>query len=216
MANLSKHKTSNMRIFTLFLFAILMYSCNNNKDNKRNDRKSDRESEDYRNNDREDKAPAKDKWSRADIADFNRDCEKNMSDIKEMTTRQMEDYCACLLEKFQDKYDSYDEMDKKSSYEEGKEVGDECKSALTGKKDYNSRSRETSAGWTERGRQQWMDQCTESVGDNMSSRNKQEYCSCILEKLELRYDNFDDMNTRGTQEEGVELGQQCLRKMGLK
>jgi hypothetical protein len=44
---------------------------------------------------------------------------------------------------------------------------------------------------------------------NASDQAKQNYCDCIGEKLEKRYSNFNEMNTKGTQEEGMELGKQC-------
>jgi|GEM_PF-3516026 len=199
------------KLIILFLAVSLFAACNNDKGKiNRDDRRSGRESDDYRNKDEDNKdSDSRDKWTASDIRTFNRECEKTLED-KDLTDDQMNTICSCLLGKFQDKYSSYDELDRKSTEEEGEAAGRECMSGIT-----KTTEDKNSDGWIRSDQEQWMDVCETSVGTKMAKEKRYDYCWCVLEKLEKRYDNYDKMNSRGTEQEGIELGKECLRKLGI-
>ncbi|MGQ0739760.1 MAG: hypothetical protein ACT4OJ_11915 [Bacteroidota bacterium] len=203
------------KLIILSLAVSLFAACNNDKGKvSRDDRRSDRESDDYRNRDeedntRDDRRDYSAKWASGDVSRFNRECEQMMED-KGLTNDQMTEICSCLLGKFQDKYSSYSDLDKNSTEEEGEAAGRECMKGIT-----KTTADDNSGGWTRSDQQQWMDVCETSVGSSMGKEKKYEYCWCVMEKLEKRYENYDKMNRQGTEQEGIDLGKECLRKMGL-
>ncbi len=204
-----------MRKLIIFFLAVSLFAaCNNDKGKvNRDDRRSDRETDDYRNKDEDSKdnkdSDSRDKWTAGDESTFNRECEKTLKG-KDLTDDQMNSICSCLLGKFQDKYSSYDELERKSTEEEGKAAGEACMAGIT-----KTSEDDNSGSWSRSDKQQWMDVCDQSVGASMGKEKKTEYCSCVLEQLEKRYSSYDVMNTRGTEQEGLDLGKECLRKMGL-
>ena len=205
-----------MRKLIIFLLAINIFAaCNNDKGKvNRDDRRTDRETDDYRNkdednSDNENNKDSREKWSAADVSTFNRECEKTLKG-KDLTDDQKDEICSCLLGKFQDKYSSYDELDRKGTEEEGKAAGEACMTGITKTSDDDN-----TGSWTRTDKQQWMDVCDQSVGSKMGKERRTEYCGCVLEQLEKRYSNYDVMNRTGTEQEGIDLGKECLRKMGL-
>ena len=210
-----------MRKLIILLLAINIFAaCNNDKGNdRRDDRRSDRETDDYRDKDKDNKDmdkdkdnDSRDKWSAADVSTFNRECEKTLKG-KDLTDDQKNEVCSCLLGKFQDKYSTYDELDRKGTEEEGKAAGEACMVGI-GKSENTDKN--SGGGWTRSDQQQWMDICDKSVGTKMGKEKKSEYCGCVLEQLEKRYTNYDVMNRTGTEQEGIDLGKECLRKMGIR
>lgn len=76
-------------------------------------------------------------------------------------------------------------------------------------------STDNSAGWTKSNETAWMKVCGDSVKEKMSEERTNTYCSCMMEKLKVKYPAYAELNTSGTYEEGVEIGKKCLREMGL-
>lgn len=210
-----------MRKLLIFLFTVTLFTaCNNNKD----DRRAERERDDYRSRNKEEddnnNDPGReDKWSSGDISAFNRDCEESMAEAN-LDREQLDQVCSCLLEKFQDRYSSYADLEENASEDEGEKAaiqlllsaGEECLGNIrkTGDDDNNG-----GGGWTRSDQQQWMDDCESSIGSKMSKENRYDYCWCVMEKLERRYSNYDKMNREGTQQEGIDLGIECKGKLGL-
>jgi hypothetical protein len=60
--------------------------------------------------------------------------------------------------------------------------------------------------WSKEDEDKWMNICA-------TNPNNRELCSCVLQKLEKKYASYDEMNTKGTQEEGQQLGLQCKEEM---
>jgi hypothetical protein len=115
-----------MRKLIIFFLAVSLFAaCNNDKGKvNRDDRRSDRETDDYRDKDEDNKdSDSRDKWSSADVSTFNRECEKTLKG-KDLTDDQKDEVCSCLLGKFQDKYSTYDELDRKGTEEEGKALAE--------------------------------------------------------------------------------------------
>jgi hypothetical protein len=125
--------------------------------------------------------------------------------------------CSCVLGKIEKKYPSYEEADRKGTEAEGRQMAQECMGTSNNNNngeplDNSNREENTNTGgaWSESDRDTWAKQCMQSMNNvNASDQAKQNYCDCIGEKLEKRYSNFNEMNTKGTQEEGMELGKQC-------
>ena len=177
------------------------------KNEKKDAREVDRtEKDDTRKDDTDNRSS---KWTSGDVSDFNRECRKSL-DGKGLSDKQMDEVCDCLLGKFEGKYDTYAEMDRKGTYEEGKQAGEECMKSMT-----TVSTEDNTGNWSESDKKRWMDLCDESVKNStMTGDRKRNYCICVLDKLMDRYANFDKMNMGGTTEEGIELGKQCVQEMG--
>jgi hypothetical protein len=189
----------------VIVLAGLFIACNNNKKDTRVEDRTEKEDIKKEDTDRDRDS----KWTSGDISDFNRECKKSL-DGKGLSDKQMDEVCECLLEKFEGKYDTYAEMDRKGTYEEGKQAGEECMKSMT-----TVNKEDNTGNWTETDKQRWMDLCDESVkNSSMTGDRKRNYCSCVLDKLMDRYANFDKMNMSGTTEEGIELGKLCVQEMG--
>ena len=63
--------------------------------------------------------------------------------------------------------------------------------------------------WSAGDEAKWMNDCTPGLVGSMSEKIAGNYCKCILEKLEKKYANYDQMNARGTSEEGKAMGLEC-------
>ena len=63
--------------------------------------------------------------------------------------------------------------------------------------------------WSSNDEEKWMHQCADPLVGQLGEEVADNYCKCILVKLEKKYANFDQMNTRGTLEEGKAMGKEC-------
>jgi hypothetical protein len=60
--------------------------------------------------------------------------------------------------------------------------------------------------WSKEDEDKWMNICA-------TNPNNKELCSCVLQKLEGKYASYEEMNTKGTSEEGQQLGLQCKEEL---
>jgi len=127
------------------------------------------------------------------------------------------EYCSCVLGKIEKKYKTNAEADRNGTTEEGRQMGLECigessknnlnKPGDNANVENNSNS---NAGWSESDRDSWAKQCSESLSkQKWGETAKKNYCDCVRDKLEKKYSSFQEMNTKGTYEDGVDFGKQC-------
>lgn len=81
----------------------------------------------------------------------------------------------------------------------------------------NNRDRDrddySSSGWSNSDKKQWMKVCVDPLVESLGESKAENYCSCVLDKIQEKYSNFDKANTMGSEEEGVELGKACMSEL---
>jgi hypothetical protein len=180
------------KILFVLLSLSLLISCKSKKDS--GDKKTEtREKDDYRTSD--DKTPTDEKkpdtkttasWSQADIDNFNSQCLQSLNNDEALAAK----VCPCLLGKMQNKYASLADMDQKSSEEEGKRIGEECKEELNlgGGKSPDDNQMSIGGGWPESEKKEFMSSCIrEAVAGGNTRQLATRYCECMMDKLESLY-----------------------------
>jgi len=88
-------------------------------------------------------------------------------------------------------------------------------------RDDNNRDRDedddlgnNSGSWSSSDKRQWMKVCSDQVVENMGKTRATNYCECVLQKIQEKYSTFREANTQGTEEEGMEMGGECIRELG--
>ncbi len=66
-------------------------------------------------------------------------------------------------------------------------------------------------GWSSQDKNAWMNDCKNAMGGD---GNASKLCNCMLTKMEKDYANYNDANTRGGEQLGAKLRQQCDNEMG--
>jgi hypothetical protein len=201
-------------LLVLLLAFSLISSCKNDKNKNVRDRDSDRrERDDYRSADKEDdnskSADYKDSeaWSAADVKKFNKDC---LSEVANNNEEFADKFCPCFLDKMQNKFSSYSEMELKSTEAQGKTAAEDCIETL-GLSKSNVNTNENSGGnWSSSDQKEFVSTCVSSAVDGGMQRNvAQNYCSCMLGKLEQLYpDSKDAVGMDNTEME--RLAKKCL------
>ena len=93
------------------------------------------------------------------------------------------------------------------------------------KDDYNNRDDDNgnkdrdndnnnSGSWSSADKRSWMKMCADPLKENMGDDRATDYCECVLEKIQDKYSSFQKANTQGTEEEGMEMGKECIRELG--
>ena len=65
-------------------------------------------------------------------------------------------------------------------------------------------------GWTMQDKNAWMTDCKNAMG---TDENSSKVCNCMLTKMEKDYANYNDANTRGGEQLGATLRQQCEKEL---
>jgi hypothetical protein len=188
----------------LVLAASLLISCKDSASKSNRDRENERrEKDDYRSGDNKDgengdEASTKkttytesEGWSAADVKSFNAQCLQSMENDEDLARK----VCPCALEKFQQKYSSLAEMDKKSTEAEGKRIGEECVAGMkTNNNNGNTNSNNGGGSWSSFEVNQFVNSCvTEASKSGQLTRGQaQSYCSCMQEKFEQLYPSAAD------------------------
>jgi hypothetical protein len=63
--------------------------------------------------------------------------------------------------------------------------------------------------WSVDDKDKWMKECTEPLEGTLKDDVARKYCFCVLEQAEKKYPNFKQMKTKGTTDEGKEMGKNC-------
>lgn len=178
-----------MKHFLVLLMAFsVITSCNNDK--KEKDRGYDkRERDDYRAQEEKDKEPdtkntdyKADGWTASDIRKMEEKCLESVDNNQAIADK----FCPCVIEKMQRKYSSYEDLDTRGTEEEGRRIGEECKSTITGIN--TNTDTDEGGGWTSAEANTFVSNCVNSaVKEGMARSTASSYCSCMQEKLEKIY-----------------------------
>lgn len=189
-----------MKRLFIFLTAIsLITACNNNKTKPESGTK---EKDDYLGSESKDKEDKDDKeekvekkntdfasssWSAADLQKLEDQCAESFKDQAELGKK----ICPCLIEKFSKMYSSYAEMDRSTSYEEGKRLGKECRAELEAANNSNVTS--SGSNWPQSEKDDFITSCVRSAMAKGKSRAvSQSYCDCMLNRIESLYPDYND------------------------
>lgn len=188
------------RLFIILTAFSLLTACNNNKPkadtgNKEKDdylgadtkEKEDKETKDDKDDSRNTDF-ASSNWSAADLEKLEGQCAESFKDQAALGKK----ICPCLIEKFTKMYSSYAEMDRSTSYEEGKRLGKECRQEMDDGVSNNDGGLTTS-NWPQSEKDDFISSCVRSAMAKGKSRAvSQSYCDCMLNRIENLYPDYND------------------------
>ncbi len=95
------------------------------------------------------------------------------------------------------------------------------------KDDYNTRDKDDdknkdrdddddsrSGEWSSSDKSQWMKVCRDPLVESMGDTRATDYCECVMGKISKKYSTFQKANTQGTEQEGEEMGRECIKELG--
>jgi hypothetical protein len=180
-------------LLVLFMAFSLIAACKNDKSKNTRDRDSDRrERDDYRSSEKDDdnskNADYKDSeaWSTADVKKFNRDC---LSELANNSEEFADKFCPCFLDKMQNKFSSYSEMELKSTEAQGKTAAEDCVERLGLNKKENKSNNNDGGGWPESVRNSFVSKCADEASSAMTRSAANNYCNCMVAEIEAMYPN---------------------------
>jgi len=183
------------KILVLLMSLVFFVAACNNKKTGKNQNVNNRDKDDYgkndnrntdENNNNKDEFNQSNSWSNSDIRSFNEQCLTTVNNNEEIA----KSFCPCLLEKFQNKYSSLAEMDRKASEEEGKSVAEECMALIKGNNDNNTN---VSRGWPQSEKDAFISNCVTNAMAKGNGRSlAQNYCDCMLNKMETLFPDIND------------------------
>ena len=197
-----------MKKLLIFLISCTLFiACKNDKGGKKADY---RDKDDYstsddklsdddskkKDDDKSDFASDGGNWSASDNRKFVDECLAGFGD-QQAIGKQV---CACALDKFQKKYDSYAEVQAKSNSEEGSKIGKECAEnlniqtpATNTNTTNNNQDHYSNGGWSSAEVKGFVGPCvSEAVRGGMQELDAQSYCDCMQDKLSKLYPNARD------------------------
>ncbi len=166
-------------------------------------------------------------WSVAERNDFINTCTNAAA--ANMGQDKAKAYCTCMQQKLEAKYPNSQEANKVLSAPgamQTPEMTVMVQSCLSGgnanvntnnngngggvlggvNNNNNNNNIGGTGAWSKADEDKWMNICA-------TNPNNRELCSCVLQKLEKKYASYDEMNTKGTSEEGQQLGLQCKEEL---
>lgn len=211
-------KLINMKKLLILLtaFSFFVASCNNNKNGK-NQNTNNRDKDDYGKNGNittgdENKTNnnfGNSGWTELEKTKLLKDCIASFEENQSALANQI---CPCLLGKMEKKYTSFNDADTRSSEAELKSFTLQCNDEVVGNTDNNN----TVHNWSSSDEYQWMNVCaTPVLVEKMGEQRATSYCSCMMDKLKILYSSFQELNSKGTREDGIELGKQCIKELGI-
>ena len=108
--------------------------CKDGNTNVNNNDQGDNYKKDDNNNNNRDNSNYEGGWSTSDKDSWVRQCLQSIQD-QNFPEQAKRNYCDCVGEKLEQRYSNFSEMNRRGTYEEGKELGSQCASALTGGND---------------------------------------------------------------------------------
>jgi hypothetical protein len=201
-----------MKKLPVLLMAVVFFvaACNNNKAGK-NQIPNNKEKDDYGKNDNGNTTngnTGSTGWTESDKSSSMRDCIASFDESQKELANQI---CPCVLGKMEKEYASLNEANTKGGEAAGRRLALQCKDEIAGTTDNNK----PVGSWSASDENQWMSACTTPLINSMGQQKATSYCSCIMDKLKERYSSYDELNTKGTNEIGLELGKQCIKELGL-
>lgn len=72
-----------------------------------------------------------------------------------------------------------------------------------------------SAGWTTEQKEKSRKTCIDEVAGKFDDSIVKKYCDCFVEKMIQKYPSYAEADKKGTQEEGMKMGEACIAELKL-
>lgn len=66
------------------------------------------------------------------------------------------------------------------------------------------------SGWTDESKAKIRKTCTDGMGGRVDEKVATAYCDCILEQAMKKYKNAEELDKKGTEDEGRSMGMNCI------
>lgn len=70
-----------------------------------------------------------------------------------------------------------------------------------------------SVGWTDAQKDKLRKSCTDPMEGKVDSKTATKYCDCVMEQAMKKYKNYDELDKKGTEEEGRQMGMNCIGEL---
>ena len=65
-------------------------------------------------------------------------------------------------------------------------------------------------GWNDESKAKIRKTCTDGMGGRVDEKVATAYCDCVLEQAMKKYKNAEELDKKGTEEEGRSMGMNCI------
>ncbi len=123
--------------------------------------------------------------------------------------------CACVLQKLEAQFASYDEMNQKGTQELGQQLAQQCQQEMGNGGAMNKGGGITGGGgaWSNADEQSFLNTCqTNATNAGADRQTANAHCSCVLKKIEAKYRTLNEANQKMTSQEVNAIEQQCLQE----
>jgi len=66
------------------------------------------------------------------------------------------------------------------------------------------------SGWTDAQKDKLRKTCTDPLEAKIDHDKATKYCDCVIEQAMKKYKNYDELDKKGTEEEGRTMGMNCI------
>jgi hypothetical protein len=69
------------------------------------------------------------------------------------------------------------------------------------------------SGWTDAQKEKGSKACSDAMKGTVEEKVAKRYCDCVMDQAMKKYKNYDEMNTKGTEADGREMGMKCAGEL---
>lgn len=157
------------------------------------------------------------KWSQADEQQWMQVCTGQANNMDAATSKN---YCSCMMEKLEQKYTSYADMNQKGTYEDGVTLGKACLQSINRGGNVNNNNgngggglgggNNNGAAWSANDEQKFMGTCIQNATNaGADQQTATAHCNCTLKKIQAKYSSYDEANTKMTTQQVTAMEQEC-------
>ena len=66
------------------------------------------------------------------------------------------------------------------------------------------------SGWTDAQKDKLRKTCTDGMEGKIDMKTATKYCDCVTEQAVKKYKSYEDLDKKGTEEEGKQMGMNCI------
>ncbi len=145
-------------------------------------------------------------WSQEDKQKIMNECVNHVAVNFDNASKQK--FCNCFVGKMMQKYANYNELDRNTTIEEGKQVTQDCVNELNiNEGNINNHLGTT---WTNDDEQTFMNTCLKNAMNSGADRQTAtSHCSCTLKKIEAKYQSYNEAYQKMTPTEVTQMEQEC-------
>ena len=135
----------------------------------------------------------------------------NLIKKKEDKEEETKETSKKLKKPLEDDEESQDDETPKKKKKESLEDEDEDTKTVKRNKDNDDDENSTdySSGWSKKEKDKFLDDCVTTATNNVGRTRAEEYCSCMLGKIEKKYSNYNEANTQMSKTELNRMAAEC-------